>query len=341
MSNNRIATQATCRHCGAAFRPRRLTKGLYCSRKCWWAAEATRRPTIRCKCCGKAFRLAPNDIKGGIRCCSRKCNLVMRKVRAGRIAAESRFWALALDWFAYKGPAKPVQSAKCKQCGVEFLPHPKAKGLFCSKPCWRLYESLNQATATCRYCGNPYNAKPCLVAAGRTNYCSQPCSFADRRRIALERFAERFWSKVNKTDGCWLWTAKCDHFGYGRIIAPNAKGDYVPQLAHRVAYEFVNGPIPNGLQVLHNCPGGDVPACVNPAHMFLGTQLDNMLDCSAKGRTTRGERSGTAKLTEEHVAEIRRRFEAGGTTYSRLAREYGVSIGTISGIINRRSWTHI
>lgn len=90
---------------------------------------------------------------------------------------------------------------------------------------------------------------------------------------------ERFWSKVDKSGSCWVWTASKSPKGYGKIGIKN-----VPRLAHRVSYELANGPIPDGLMVCHNCPDGDNPACVNPAHLFLGTNTDNVQDMIKKGR---------------------------------------------------------
>lgn len=91
---------------------------------------------------------------------------------------------------------------------------------------------------------------------------------------------ERFAAKLDKSagpDGCWLWTGATNGKGYG-VLAVNVKVQYY---AHRRAWEFVNGPIPDGLHVLHRC---DVTLCCNPAHLSLGTQRDNNLDRDQKGR---------------------------------------------------------
>ena len=143
-------------------------------------------------------------------------------------------------------------------------------------------------------------------------------------KLTLE---QRFWSKVDRSggpDACWLWTAH-RHKGYGRF----GVGSTV-QAAHRISWELTNGPIPRGMHVLHDCPGGDNPACCNPAHLRIGTHIDNMADMSAKGRRApilvrRGELHGQAKLTDAQVAEIRRRYAAGGISQPNLAKEFGVS----------------
>lgn len=103
---------------------------------------------------------------------------------------------------------------------------------------------------------------------------------------------ERFWSKVEKTDTCWIWTAaKINGYGVFWHSGKNMK-------AHRLSYEAAFSPIPIGLYVLHHC---DVPSCVNPAHLFLGTQRDNIQDMDSKGRGRRGifpgESAPAAKLT--------------------------------------------
>lgn len=95
---------------------------------------------------------------------------------------------------------------------------------------------------------------------------------------------ERFWPKVAKRgpDDCWLWTAQTNPAGYGQIgVGSLTDGTRGYAFAHRVSYELANGPIPPGFFVCHKC---DVRRCVNPSHLFLGTQHDNMRDCSRKGR---------------------------------------------------------
>ena len=97
----------------------------------------------------------------------------------------------------------------------------------------------------------------------------------------------RFWAKVDRRsdDDCWRWTGGTNHAGYGHFGF-----DGRTYRSHRLSWEIAHGPISDGLQVLHRC---DVPACVNPAHMFLGTPLENARDRSAKGRGNAGRKINT------------------------------------------------
>ena len=156
---------------------------------------------------------------------------------------------------------------------------------------------------------------------------------------------ERFLNKVQKSndpDGCWLWTGKKSGKGYGGFYA-DGRDCY----AHRWAYQYYIGKIPVGLFVCHHC---DNPACVNPAHLFVGTNADNMADMASKGRngkyskperTPRGSTHGRSKLTESQVTEIRQRYSAGGMTYQSLSSEYGVSLSAIRHVVRRKNWQHL
>lgn len=144
---------------------------------------------------------------------------------------------------------------------------------------------------------------------------------------------QRFWPKVSKTDSCWLWMGAKIQDGYGSF----GFGEKVVS-AHRVSWELHNGPIPNGLCVLHKC---DVRNCVNPDHLFLGTRDDNMADRNRKGRQARGEKSGRAKLTNAVVIAIRRRYAAGGTSIRKLASEFCISKSQILSVVTFKSWSHV
>lgn len=135
--------------------------------------------------------------------------------------------------------------------------------------------------------------------------------------------------------GCWLWTGSSNSRGYGQI----ASGRGFPVLAHRISFLLHRGPIPAGMQVLHRC---DVRACVNPAHLFLGTAQDNMDDKIAKGRERilRGTECGTAKLTEYDVAWMRSLRDA-GSTYRDLGRSFGVHPVTAMRAVTGEQWAHV
>lgn len=106
------------------------------------------------------------------------------------------------------------------------------------------------------------------------------------------------------------------------------------RLAHRVAYELFIGPIPEGLVVCHRC---DIPLCVNPSHLFLGTPMDNQRDKIKKGRQAKGAKSGTPKLTEQDIREIR---AASGSQQS-IADRYGCSQVRVSQIKRGKGWRHV
>jgi hypothetical protein len=117
-----------------------------------------------------------------------------------------------------------------------------------------------------------------FVPVGRSKnrprkYCSRPC-YELHKTLPL---AERFWVKVEKSDGCWLWTGSRTK-GYGYIARDNTGN---PGYAHRISWEIRYGPIRGNLCVLHKC---DTPLCVRPDHLFLGTKSDNAKDCVSKGR---------------------------------------------------------
>ncbi len=153
------------------------------------------------------------------------------------------------------------------------------------------------------------------------------------KRIPL---ATRFLAKCSPepTTGCWLWTGLTDKDGYGRIVKPGK----INARAHRVSYELHVGEIPSGMLVCHRC---DVPACVNPAHLFLGTNRENLGDMAAKGRQWPfGIHHPLAKLTNERVSEIRT-AHASGESQRSLARRYGLARPTIRNVVERTTWKHV
>ena len=144
---------------------------------------------------------------------------------------------------------------------------------------------------------------------------------------------KRFWEKVNKTDDCWEWTAYKNVGGYGVI-----KIDKKLVLAHRAALILEGVDIPSGMCVCHTC---DNRACVNPDHLWIGTQKDNMRDAASKGRLSSppfvGSDHPNAKLSEDDIISIR----SDERPYGEIIKDYPVSKQTIGKIKNNLKWKHV
>lgn len=142
-----------------------------------------------------------------------------------------------------------------------------------------------------------------------------------------------FDSRVQRSDGCWLWLGAINRDGYGRF---NVGGRCIG--AHRFAYEREHGKLPPGTVLRHSC---DNPACCNPAHLAPGTHRDNQLDKFAKGRQAKGEDNGSSKLNDADVRSIRRKYAFRKCTYVQLAEEFGVSRDLVQKVVRRILWSHI
>lgn len=148
-----------------------------------------------------------------------------------------------------------------------------------------------------------------------------------------------FMSKVAKNvdGGCWIWS--------GTIFEKNGYGDFhvvgaPSRRAHRASYYFHFGEFDKKLSVLHKC---DVPACVNPSHLFLGTVRDNAIDMVNKGRNAvfLGSKHGRAKLTENDVLEIREKYSTGNYLLRELAEKFNITREAIGGIVKNKTWKHV
>lgn len=146
--------------------------------------------------------------------------------------------------------------------------------------------------------------------------------------------SERFWSQVDirGNEDCWYWKGLKNQ-GYSRFYYQGRN-----RYAHRVAWQLTNGPIPEGLQVLHSC---DTPECVNPGHLHLGTHAENMKEMKEKGRSTQGERSPNSKLTDAQVKEILRIHGEGKLNMKEISRLVGVSYNVVRRIVSRKDWKHV
>ena len=152
----------------------------------------------------------------------------------------------------------------------------------------------------------------------------------------MKSIEERFWGKVSfglGEDACWTWMAGKDKDEYGLFKTNDGMRG-----AHRISYgSYSCKAIPDNLQVLHHC---DNPSCVNPNHLFLGTQADNMRDMVIKGRSNKpkNERNPQSKLTMGDATMIRYLHDDVNVSRKSLSIIYNVSLSTIDRVINNKSW---
>lgn len=155
--------------------------------------------------------------------------------------------------------------------------------------------------------------------------------------IREERIARLFATRVVEVlpSGCHIWMGGVNDQGYGLI-----RHGLRHKRAHRVAWEMANGPIPEGMVILHSC---DVPSCVNPHHLTAGTQADNLKDMHAKSRgktpDVRGERQGSAKITAEDVRQIR--LLHGALRTDDIAAMFNIHPSNVRLIAARKAWRHV
>lgn len=193
------------------------------------------------------------------------------------------------------------------------------------------------------YVTNPHNSvwNRCAACGAETDtkFCGSACYHAWQRSRPI---GDRFWSKVDKSGSCWLWTANKvggnhSRIPYGQFTLAGPDGRRIAVYAHRYAWGLTHGPIPAGLQVLHvHC---DNPLCIRPDHLALGTQADNLADASSKNRLNI-PRPKNRKLTDEQVRQMFV-MRAAGHTQREIARQFHVSTSFISLTLNgkRRVYT--
>lgn len=186
---------------------------------------------------------------------------------------------------------------------------------------------------TCKYCHMAFEAR--LTSQGNPpRFCCMTC----RNRSRTKPLAERFWPSVDTSGGpeaCWPWKGCRKPAGYGLV---RDSGRTI--VAHHAAFFLTHGRWPDSL-VCHRC---DNPPCCNPAHLFEGTQAQNMEDMKAKGRgrghTAYGEENPAAKFREDDIRKMRQ-LAAAGHTYAAIGRQFGVDSYTVSRIVRRLRWAHV
>ena len=150
-----------------------------------------------------------------------------------------------------------------------------------------------------------------------------------RPRLSIAHKLEKDSIKIPES-GCWIWVGSVTNHGYGRLTFGADK----VMSAHRASYEHTYGPIPPGVLALHRC---DVKCCVNPDHIFLGNQQDNMTDKVCKNRQAKGSKHGQAKLTEQQAREAK----FGTARPTELAKKFNCSATMIRQIRGGLYWKHL
>jgi len=186
----------------------------------------------------------------------------------------------------------------------------------------------------CDQCGGPIARR-----GGRSRFCSRTCFGLDRRGRTVWGVPtlSRFWSKVGRRgpDECWPWLGSRQASGHGQFVASVIPHRLTP--AHKFMWQLTHGPIGDGLVVCHRCDHG---WCVNPTHLFVGTQADNLRDCREKDRHSRGERHYNAKLTDDNVTEMRR-LASVGVAQVEIARRFNTDQSHVSNIMRGKKWRHL
>lgn len=179
----------------------------------------------------------------------------------------------------------------------------------------------------CARCGSEFHAKP----SRKQRFCSLRCSLIGNHH-ASESLEERFWTHVERgpENACWPWRGNRNHSGYGVVAVTKSKGLRRQVMAHRIAYELTHGKIPNAYRILHSC---DNPPCVNPTHLRVGTDADNVADMHARGRY----RGGFNKLTRDQVMVIKSLLSSGHRQRD-IAERFGVDPSSVSNIARGKVW---
>jgi hypothetical protein len=152
-----------------------------------------------------------------------------------------------------------------------------------------------------------------------------------------ESLEHRFWNKVDKTSTCWFWEGKKDKRGYGKLaLEPGVTHREIS--AHRLSYQIHYGMFESSLFVCRQC---DNPACVNPEHLFLGTNQDNVNDKVSKNRQLKGSQIHNSKLVEDDIIRIRHLWFVEKCPQSKIAEMFGIGAKAVSKIVTNKRWTYV
>lgn len=220
-----------------------------------------------------------------------------------------------------------MKNRSCQKCDTAFYCSPSrlnnGYGLYCSHACYHSMRPGKPVKRPCLECGQAFDARDRENRNPR--FCSRSCYSVGSAKARLGECV-----RIDNRTNCHIWLGSKSRDGYGVFTFRKERR------AHRAAWVIKNGPIPKGLFVLHHC---DVPLCVNPKHLWIGTQQDNMNDMMRKGRENpcRGRENAGAKLTHAAVRAIRK----SGAPHKDLAEKYKVSTSTISRVQLGNGWVHV
>jgi hypothetical protein len=251
----------------------------------------------------KKYKKAEAQPRVSVRCF--KCGFIFEKFKSQTMARGKPIAKMfCADCLKDRKPVQPKALVKCTYCGLEFF---------------------RQFSATIGRDGKPRKIVKC-----------QDCRRADPKKL--------FWNKVDKsggTDACWPWTGsdRPDSGGHG-----NFGGNYFgTTLAHRISWILANGPVPDGLNVLHNCPVTHNPLCCNPRHLIIGDQKKNV-DMSVEqgthfSKNNPGEKHPNSVLSDAQAMEAL--ANPGPNQAAYFAKKFGVSAACIRDIWRRKNWKHL
>lgn len=178
----------------------------------------------------------------------------------------------------------------------------------------------------CKTCRNSEERRRYDAKERNCEYCDKLCRTKGTRSFCSTICRFKAYCVVDETTGCWIWRERWRRKGgYGIFVMGKKR-----RIASRVSYELFNGPLTNGLCVCHTC---DNPPCVNPKHLWLGTNDENMIDMTQKGRQD-------CKLDPKQVMEIRKLYDD-GCPLVKLCELYNMSSGAIRKLLLRKSWKHV
>lgn len=203
---------------------------------------------------------------------------------------------------------------------------------FCSNAC----RIQSRKTRLVKECANEECRKSFIAHRPAAKYCSAKC-MGFVRKHAQKDMRAYLMSHIQIPDsreGCWIWTGHLNESGYGMASNRGARR------AHRVVYEIFVGPIPEHMDVLHGetCT---TRACVNPFHLRIGTNQENIQDRIKFGNHLRGSRAPSATFTEMTALHILKEFHEQGLTIEQITKKRGRSVNTIRDVIYRRTWKHV